>query len=650
MSTRSIVPDIANMLRRSPGLKEIQGIIDLYSKAACLIDTHTNKVETSNTKLSQLTAYTRQELKGIDLTKIIPTWMTITAIVKTPQIHTTTLVQRSGIQTSVEIKYVILGEHEDWAIVILEPNTKIQQKEIEEELLNQRWESLAKLINTIQENNEDDAYIQMLQTGQLLTGASFLAIFSKKNSAGLTLEQIWGNCDFLPKILNPKDISQLRIPYTWNLGKKTLSQLHKIALANKMNYISTIPLDQELPENGLLVIGDQIGQPTQELDNLMVILANIINLYNKNRKLLSILKNKIEEQTQNLIANQTIKDVVNDGIIFVDTDLQIKDINPMAEVSLGYSKSEVIGKQLESILIGATSISPILESLSPINPIQQNFGNIKIHRRDGKPLLVNVRAIPIISGEKTNQIAIMITDMSKDEEYQIKTRQLEQQALLGEVTAIFAHEVRNPINNISTGLQLMSINFVEDDPLQDQIERMKQDCDRLTDLMKSVLSFSGPREYKMEKFDVALLVENLLERWRSRMEKNEISCHVQIESLVPKIYGDHRALEQVFTNLISNAIQAMKPDGGVLGVKIETAKAVGNLKFVNIDITDTGRGIPDEIREKIFDPFFTTHQEGTGLGLAITKRIISAHRGQISVDSFPGGTMFQIRLPRENMD
>jgi signal transduction histidine kinase len=121
--------------------------------------------------------------------------------------------------------------------------------------------------------------------------------------------------------------------------------------------------------------------------------------------------------------------------------------------------------------------------------------------------------------------------------------------------------------------------------------------------------------------------------------ENKIICPDEI----PQVKGDQRALEQVFTNLIQNAINSMKDSGGTLSVRLTPPEGDNHL---TIDVIDTGLGIPPEIKDHIFEPFFTTSAEGTGLGLAITKRIIVAHNGQIAVvDSFPGGTVFRIQLP-----
>jgi signal transduction histidine kinase len=129
------------------------------------------------------------------------------------------------------------------------------------------------------------------------------------------------------------------------------------------------------------------------------------------------------------------------------------------------------------------------------------------------------------------------------------------------------------------------------------------------------------------------------------MSRVNVSPIYQIPENLPRVIGDWRALEQVFTNLISNAIDAMSQNGGILSVKVDVSTDTANRRQVEIGVSDNGPGIPDEIRGRIFEPFVTTKSSGTGLGLAITKRIVTAHRGVITVNSFPGGTVFTVYLP-----
>jgi PAS domain S-box-containing protein len=342
-----------------------------------------------------------------------------------------------------------------------------------------------------------------------------------------------------------------------------------------------------------------------------------------------------------------IKDVINDGIIVINENQQIIDINSPAAITLGYTPNEVQGKKLDEILVGEESISQHVKSLPPDNTELKNLGELNIHRRDGHQLLLNIKAMPLVIDRHSRIITLLLSDLSQHQEYRLRAKQLEQQALLGEVMAIFAHEVRNPINNISTGLQVMASNFPEGHTLRGEIGRLKQDLDRLAELMKSVLTFSKSKEYKIVPVNVEFLIKNLISRWHPRMSRDNIIPRIQCPPNVPNVKGDRRALEQVFTNLIQNSINAMGDEGGVLGIRVEPTSTTVTNKSLDIYISDTGPGIPDEIKERIFEPFFTTSKNGTGLGLAITKRIVAAHNGQINVDSFPGGTVFKITLPAE---
>jgi signal transduction histidine kinase len=119
--------------------------------------------------------------------------------------------------------------------------------------------------------------------------------------------------------------------------------------------------------------------------------------------------------------------------------------------------------------------------------------------------------------------------------------------------------------------------------------------------------------------------------------------HVQPDC--PPVSGNLRALEQIFSNLINNALQAMGEEGGRLAIKAQVVQVASGRQSVEVSVADTGPGIPVDIQERIFQPFFTTERNGTGLGLAITKRIVTAHKGNIRLESFPSGTVFYVQIP-----
>jgi two-component system, NtrC family, sensor histidine kinase AtoS len=299
---------------------------------------------------------------------------------------------------------------------------------------------------------------------------------------------------------------------------------------------------------------------------------------------------------------------------------------------------------IQDILIGKDNIQPALNMALEGVPTL-NLEVLRLYRRSGEAFQARVNILPVKEKDLVEGVIILVRDLSDQEIAKSHAEQLEQHALLGTVTAIFAHEVRNPINNISTGLQLMAYNLQPGDPQLELITKLQQDCDRLEELMKSVLSFARATEYEMEPVDLGLLVSRLIDRLRPKIAAAGIDHRINASPETPLVMGNPRALEQVFNNLINNAIQAMEKAGGILAIKVQPSETTGKRQNALVIVADNGPGIPKENQDKIFTPFFTTKSSGTGLGLAITKRIVTAHKGTILLNSFPGGTVFTVQIP-----
>jgi signal transduction histidine kinase len=197
---------------------------------------------------------------------------------------------------------------------------------------------------------------------------------------------------------------------------------------------------------------------------------------------------------------------------------------------------------------------------------------------------------------------------------------------------------------------LMAMSVPSGDPKQEAITRMLQDCDRLEELIKSVLAFSKPMEYEMDSLDLGQIIQRLMDRQKMRIIGQNIHCELQVEPGCMRVMGNMRALEQVFNNLITNAVQAMGEVGGLLSLKVQPVMDNENTPYMEVCVADTGPGIPREIQGKIFQPFYTTKRSGNGLGLSVSKRIISAHHGTIHLTSFPGGTIFRVQFPAIQID
>ncbi len=229
-------------------------------------------------------------------------------------------------------------------------------------------------------------------------------------------------------------------------------------------------------------------------------------------------------------------------------------------------------------------------------------------------------------------------------------RQLEAQlvqsakmASLGVMAGGSAHELRNPLGIISTNAQLL-LEHPDDAQLHIECaQKIHVATQRASQIIENLLKFARPVSAQMQELDLHVVLEEALALLTYQMALQEIRLRKELQPDLPKVYGNPELLQQVFTNMILNACNAM-PEGGVLTVRTRATEA----GEVEILFKDTGRGIPPENLPKIFDPFFTTMPvgKGTGLGLSISYSIIRQHQGSIEVESRAGeGATFTIRLP-----
>ena len=223
-----------------------------------------------------------------------------------------------------------------------------------------------------------------------------------------------------------------------------------------------------------------------------------------------------------------------------------------------------------------------------------------------------------------------------------------QMVQLGEMTARIAHEIKNPLSSIKTIVQVMQ----EDPELQPRyatdLALIRGEIDRLTSSVVQLLNFARPIPDEQEAVDLRDIVEAVLAFLRHDIEQNGISVDDGIPERLPAVLGGASTFQEIFLNLMLNAIQA---GGAGMRVTIRAGEVVledDSERFVQVTLEDDGPGVAPEVKEKMFAPFFTTRQRGTGLGLAIVKRNVEHLGGDISVESparVGRGTRFVIHLP-----
>ncbi|MFQ5803062.1 MAG: ATP-binding protein [Candidatus Methylomirabilales bacterium] len=233
-------------------------------------------------------------------------------------------------------------------------------------------------------------------------------------------------------------------------------------------------------------------------------------------------------------------------------------------------------------------------------------------------------------------------DITKRKEMEEHIRRSEKLAAVGQLAAGLAHELGNTLAIIGGATQLLIKNTEQDHPSREYLEAIDRNVTTTDRIIRDLLSLTPPRPLILQPLDVRTILDEACFLFRGRCEGGGIRMQMEHGPTPLQVQGNREELQQIFVNLILNAAQAM-PDGGQLSVST-SIDAEG--EWVQIEITDTGVGIPPEYLEKIFDPFFTTKDGGTGLGLWVTYGVIQAHGGRITVESQEGkGTRFTVLLP-----
>jgi PAS domain S-box-containing protein len=631
----------------------IANLLDCLSSPAILISDD-GFIFIANLAASTISEYPYEDIIGLKLSTIFPNLVggvdSVVTINDLPdQSLSTNLLTRNNARVPVLMRLHELAGQQPHYLITFEKIADQQRQKTEHQRRINLLTNIEQLVHAVSEQVHLD---QILLIGSKFLIANTLTIYLCGNDSPIfSKAHSWGNTDLLPKEIPPTDLQYFLEPNLWHHGQRSVvTLLHQAVRTSDHIYLASAPIGNPGALVGFIVATGMEEPDSEYTLPILEVLAEAVWIHLQNSIRISNIEQNLEATTNRLTIGETIQETIQEGVILITPAFEISRLNPAAEYMLGYASREIQGQAVENVLIGTDRLTPAVRLALKGVPTH-NLGKTVLHRRDGSSFPVRIHTTPAIRKGEILGALVILEDISEHEQAKFRTQQLEQRALLGEVTAVFAHEVRNPINNISTGLQLMEMNTSEDDrETRDLISRLQKDCNRLTDLMESILTFSRTGNYKFIPIDVQSIIKRLLTRWRPRMARLKIQHHVQVAPDTPLIMGDQRALEQVFTNLISNAVRAMGENGGMLAVRIAPHLASGKKLFTQIDISDTGPGIPEEIRERIFDPFFTTDPNGTGLGLAITKQIITAHKGSIYPNSFPGGTVFHIQIPALDAD
>jgi len=346
------------------------------------------------------------------------------------------------------------------------------------------------------------------------------------------------------------------------------------------------------------------------------------------------------------MARDAVIENISDGVIVLDTQNRLIDINPAAQRIIGYSLSDVIGQPFARVL----PQQPELVERSNVRMVE---ALLEIVIEKGETRYYYELHISPIYGRHDRLAGrfIILHDVTEHKLIEARRKELEDRAhivsrlsTLGELAAGIAHEINNPLASVISYANWLLERDIPDD-IKGDLEVINRGAKRAGDILDRLLTFAGQRTVEWDYLDINRILEITIEFRKHSLSNNNIEVIKQFDPGLPKTMADGGQLQEVFLNLIINAETSMTEShsGGRLIIKTETAN-----DNIRICFKDDGAGISEETINKIFDPFFTTKEvgKGTGLGLSICHGIINEHGGRIYAESELGkGATFFVELP-----
>ncbi|MGH9804241.1 MAG: ATP-binding protein, partial [Candidatus Acidiferrales bacterium] len=379
---------------------------------------------------------------------------------------------------------------------------------------------------------------------------------------------------------------------------------------------------------------------TSEDLELLETLSDYIAVALENARLYLRLEQEAEQVARLKDFSENILESTSVGLVALDPAGEIESWNSSMEGITGRPRAEALGWRLEAVFPrGLVEALEARRDEARLSSIYRFY----LTRTDGQRRVTNIALAPLVSkqGQPIGRLLIF-DDISDRVQLEDQLLQAEKLSSVGLLAAGVAHEVNTPLAVISNYAQMLSKQTPASDQRSALVEKIVKQTFRASEIISNLLNFSrtGPAEFS--RVDLNRALTDTLALAEPHLSSSRVSIETALEEALPPIHGDAGKLQQVFLNLIFNARDAM-PQGGRL--QLRTARQNSR---VQVEVADSGVGIPAENLGKIYDPFFTTKAtgRGTGLGLAVTYGIVQEHNGSIQVSSRVGeGTTFVLEFP-----
>ena len=407
--------------------------------------------------------------------------------------------------------------------------------------------------------------------------------------------------------------------------------------AGNIRQLLAVPLKAGQQMLGTLEVINKQGGFLEEEKRLVTIFASQAAHLLSNAQLFERLRES-EERYRQIFENAV------DGLYRSSPSGELVTINPALALMLGYQTPEELDgiNIIEDLVLDQATRSRLVGQLADSGQIVDVECDLR--RRSGEPMPARLSIRVVTDGTDSQVFHLgIVKDITEQKRLAQQLIISERLAVVGELVAGVAHEVRNPLFGITTTLSALARSLEDRSVVQPFIDVVMTEVSRLNYLMEQLLEHSRPIRLDADLSALRLVIEEVAEEFRSPAKEKGVTLTIEhYEASGPRV--DRRKMHGVFTNLFENALQHTGPGGEIrLAAR---SRQNGSPQEVQIEVSDTGAGIAAENQHKVFEPFFTTRANGVGLGLAIVRKTIHDHGGTIALRSNGDtGTTFVITLP-----
>jgi two-component system, NtrC family, sensor kinase len=365
-----------------------------------------------------------------------------------------------------------------------------------------------------------------------------------------------------------------------------------------------------------------------------------------------VLAGELLQRTQEDLARTktlyeaTINAFYHEDVMLIGRDYRILDINETMLRKVGLTRAGVLGMHCYELSHGRNKPCdglehpcPLTECLSTGKASQATH----VHRdRQDNQCYYSISCYPIFTNNEAEGAVEISKDITKDILLQKSLVEQQKLASVGQLAAGVAHEINNPLTTILTTAMLIQEDMDVEDPNYRELETISKETLRCRKIVTSLLDFARQSKPIKSLHDINKIIQESMALTRKQAAFKDVAFAAALSDQLPRANLDKDQIQQCLINLALNSIEATDAGGEIRF----TSRMIPEKEAIEVTISDTGRGIPENALDRVFEPFFTTKESGTGLGLAITHGIVQQHGGSIDVESMPGeGTTFRIYLP-----